>query len=215
MGRPKKLIAIDVDGVLLNNKQGSIKDMLIILGLDQEVELIDQEYQKRKHLGPWGLEKMVELYAGQSKENLDKIALEYCQNNLMSGAVETTEALKEQGYIVGAVSSNPWFILESLAEIVPLDFIIATKLEYVDGKATGKIEQKVDRNIKVERLKQKIEEYEVAPKETIVVGDSITDLPMAELVGLFIAFNAKKEAQEKADIVIENKDLKEVLKHVK
>jgi phosphoserine phosphatase len=48
--------------------------------------------------------------------------------------------------------------------------------------------------------------------ECAVVGDSSYDIPMFKKVGLSIAFNSdEKNVQKSADIVIENKDLQEIL----
>ena len=48
----------------------------------------------------------------------------------------------------------------------------------------------------------------------VIIGDSLTDLPMAKIAGFFIAFNAKEELKEKTDVVVEKKDLREVLKYI-
>ncbi len=43
------------------------------------------------------------------------------------------------------------------------------------------------------------------------IGDGANDIPMIEKAGLGIAFNAKPALKEVADIVVEEKDLKEIL----
>lgn len=210
----KKLIVFDVDGVLLDNKTGGFKDILVLLGKEKEVQVIDGEYQRRKHLGPWGLEELANLYRGLSKEKLESLAREYCQKHLTEGAKETVGELKEKNYLVGALSSNPQFIMDVLAGILDLDFVCGTQLEFKDDIATGKISEKVDRYKKAEILEEKMEELNLERREITVIGDSLTDLPMAEIAGRLFAFNAKKELKERADVVIEKKDLREVLKYI-
>lgn len=213
----KKLIVFDVDGVLLNNKLGGFKEMLIILGKEKEVKIIDEEYQKRKHLGPWGLEELSKLYEGFSENNLSKTSIEYCKQNLQKGVQETINEFKKRGFLVGALSSNPQFIMDSLGKMFSLDFSEGTRLEFKKGVATGKIKKKVDRYKKAKILEEKIKDYKVGKKDIIVVGDSITDLPMAGLAGTFVAFCPKdKLVKEKANKIIENfQELKELLLCIK
>lgn len=210
----KKLIIFDVDGVLLDNKFGGFKDILVFLGKEKEVEAIDEEYQRRKFRGPWGLENLAALYKDFLQDELKRLSKSYCQENLMEGAKAAVTSLKKKGFIVGALSSNPQFLMDSLSEILGLDFSEGTKLELKNGKATGKISEKVDRYAKAEILKKEIERRGLEKKDVIIVGDSITDLPMAKEAGAFFAFNAKEEIKPKADVVIEKRDLREILKHI-
>lgn len=213
-GKMKKLIVFDADGVLLDNKIGAFKEILVLLGKEKEVEAIDEEYQRRKFAGPWGLEQLAGLYKGISQEELKIVALGYCQNNLMKGAKECLAELKRKSYIVGALSSNPRFIMDTLSEILLLDFAEGTGLEFRKGVATGKIVRKVDRYIKAQTLEEKMNQLGFRKQAVVIVGDSITDLPMAERAGFFIAFNAKEEVKEKADVIVEEKDLRKTIDYI-
>jgi HAD superfamily phosphoserine phosphatase-like hydrolase len=211
----KKLIVFDVDGVLLDNKLGGFKDILVLLEKRKEVKEIEKEWQKRKFSGPWGLEKLAKLYQGISEKKLEKITIEYCREHLMNGVKECLVKLKTRNYIIGALSSNPQFILDALTEILPLDFAEGTKLEFKNKKATGKIKKEANRYIKDRILKVKIKKYKLKKENVIVVGDSITDLPMAKEAGTFIAFLPKeKEVEKIADFVIKKKDLRKILKYI-
>ena len=211
----KKLIIFDVDGVLLDGKLGGFKDILALLGKREKVEIIDEEYQRRKHKGPWGLEQLAALYKGYSQGKLTKTAERYCRKNLVPGAKETIPVLKKQGYLVGAISSSPQFILQVLKNSLTLNFIEGTKLEFSNDAATGKMTRKVDRYQKARILEEKKQQLDLETEQITVVGDSITDLPMAKEAGRFIAFNAKKPAAEKANAVINQKDLKILLEIIK
>ena len=53
-------------------------------------------------------------------------------------------------------------------------------------------------------------------KEVVCVGDNENDITMMKEVGLSIAFNTKSEELKQAcDVVIEGKDLMQVLGHIK
>lgn len=209
----KKLIIFGVSGVLLGDKIGGIKDLLVILGKEKEVRKIDKEYQKRKFTGPWGLKKIAELYRGFSESELKEAAFKYCQANLREEAREVLSELKKKGHLLGALSANPQFIMKALLEILPLDFSEGTRLEFKKGIATGKIQKKVDRYIKAKILKQKIKTLGFKKEKTLVIGDSVTDLPMAKEAGLFIGFDPKEETvREVANAIIEQKDLRKIFK---
>ncbi len=200
----KKLIIFDIDGVLLRNKS-SFKEILGLLGKETESEEIDKEYQKRKSSGPWGLEELVKLYQGFSKEELKKVALDYCENNIREESKQAIAQLKEKGYLVGVISSNPQFAGDALAEILSLDFAEGTEFEFENNVATGLIKRKIDRNIKPEILKEKINELGVQKQDVIVVGNSVTTVPMSEIAEMFIAFLPKDDiAEEKAVKTVES-----------
>jgi phosphoserine phosphatase len=91
-----------------------------------------------------------------------------------------------------------------------LDFARANELEVVDGKLTGKVIGKIiDRSAKAEALR----EWSIASglTNTVAVGDGANDLEMMALADLGVAFNAKPIVREKADVVIEGKDLRKLL----
>lgn len=48
LGKMKKLIVFDVDGVILDNKIGAFKEILVFLGKEKQARRIDEEYQKKE-----------------------------------------------------------------------------------------------------------------------------------------------------------------------
>lgn len=198
-----QMIVFDVDGVLINEDKGGFKDTLERLGREEEVARIDEEYQKRKHEGPWGLPQLAQAYQGFGRDTLKEEAEQYCEERLVEGAEEVVAELKE-GFVVGALSSNPQFIMNRLKEILGLDFVGGCQLEYENGKATGNLIREVNRYGKAEILEEKKEEYDILQTRVIVIGDSLTDLPMAEQAEFFIGFNAKPEISEEVDVKVES-----------
>ena len=51
----------------------------------------------------------------------------------------------------------------------------------------------------------------IKAEESVAVGDGANDVSMLEEAGLGIAFNAKPVLKEKADVIVDKKDLKEIL----
>jgi len=188
----KKLIILG-SFALMKGKMGGFKDILVILGKEKEVKKIDEDYQKRKFSGPWGLEKLAKLYQGFSENQLKQVALKYCQKNLINGVKELIKEYKKKSFLVGSISANPQFMMDVLGEILSLDFAEGTKLEFKKGIATDKIPRKVDRYIKAKILKGKRKQYKLRKENIIVIGDSVTDFPMAEESKAFIGFDGRKE----------------------
>lgn len=208
----KKLIVLG-SFTLLKGKMGGFKDVLVLLEKEKEVKKIDEEYQKRKFSGPWGLKELVKLYRGFSENQLKQIALDYCQKNLIKGVKELIKEYKKKGFLIGTVSANPQFMMDALREVLPLDFSEGTKLEFKNGIATGKIRRKIDRYIKTEILKEKRKEYGLRKENIIVIGDSVTDLPMVKEAKVFIGFDGRKEnVVDVSKMIIAQEKLRDLLK---
>jgi len=208
----KKLIVFG-PSTLFKGRMGGFKDILVLLGSKKEVQKIDKEYQKRKISGPSGLKELAKLYRGFPENKLRKIALNYCQKYLICGVKEFIKELKKRDFLIGAISANPQFVMDVLTEILPLDFSEGTKLEFKDGIATGKIKRKIDRYIKAEILKEKRKKYGLKKENIIVIGDSVTDLPMVKEAKVFIGFDGKKEdAGDICKMIITHEKLRDIFK---
>lgn len=115
---------------LFNSKMGGVKDLLVLLGKEKETREIDREYQKRKLLGPWGLEELAELYRGFSEDELRELTFEYCQKKIVKGLKGFLLELKNQGFLIGALGSDPQFMLDISRKILSLDFAEGSHLEF-------------------------------------------------------------------------------------
>jgi phosphoserine phosphatase len=67
--------------------------------------------------------------------------------------------------------------------------------------------QIVDAQFKADTLKNLAERYEIAPEQTVAIGDGANDLPMIKAAGLGIAYHAKPKVNEQASIIIRHADL--------
>jgi len=207
-----KLVVFDVDGTLIDTEVGSFKDIGIMLGKEKEIRAHHEEYQRRKHLGPWGLEELALIFKGTKESEIKKLVKKIIESQLMPGAEETISELKKRGYAIVSYSSSPMWIMQELRKKFGFADIIGNIVEVKNGIITGKLLQKVDRYAKAERLKQFMEKNKIKRDNVYIVGNSVSDLPMAEY-GHFIAINADSEqVREKAEHVVESKNLREILK---
>jgi len=208
----RKLVVFDVDGILWNfGIEGGFIKLAKKFGHAKEVEEIHKEYLKRKKFGPWGLERLASLFKGDSYDKAKKVVEKF---PLVKGVREVINELKKRNYVIVAFSSNPTVILEVLQKKLNFDYICGNVLEVKNGKFTGKLTKKVDRYQKTNELKKLIKKLSLSKKDVYIIGDSITDIPMAK-EGTFIVFNPKDEVEEYADHVVKSNDLRDVLRYVR
>lgn len=99
------------------------------------------------------------------------------------------------------------FITEPIAERLGVDTLIATDLEFVDGRYTGALQGTPNfREGKVLRLEQWLQENQVNPARICFYSDSHNDLPLLRRADLAIAVDPddalRAEAQRRAWPVI-------------
>jgi HAD superfamily phosphoserine phosphatase-like hydrolase len=119
-------------------------------------------------------------------------------------------SLKEQGYMLFAISGSQQEIVSKFAEYYGFDDAIGAHLEQLDGKFTGKIETPALG--KQAALKKLLTRHEVTHDGSIAVGDSESDIALLEAVEQPIAFNPSaglfKIAKEKGwKVVLERKNV--------
>lgn len=198
---------------LFDSKMGAIKDLLCLLDKEKETKKIDKEYQKRKLLGPWGLEELAELYQGFSEDELRELAFEYCQKKIIKGLRGFLLELKNQGFLVGALSSDPQFMLNISKEILSLDFAEGSHLEFENKIASGKLKKKVDRYVKAEIIKEKARKYDLGKEKIMGIGRAtIVNLPIVNETNFFVGFDVGKETiDEVIEVIRNNKNLAKFL----
>jgi phosphoserine phosphatase len=129
----------------------------------------------------------------------------------MEGAEETIAELKKRGYKIATITGSFEIIANRMKDNLGLDYAFSNVLHEEEGKLTGEVSGPLVTGSKAEILKEIMEMEKVKADESAAVGDGANDVSMLEEAGLGIAFNAKPVLKEKADVVIEKKDLREIL----
>jgi HAD superfamily hydrolase (TIGR01490 family) len=120
-------------------------------------------------------------------------------------------SLKEQGYLVFAISASQFQAVELLAKHYGFDDWGGSVYEVKDDRFTGdKVILKRDK--KPLYLQQLIEKHGASKEGSVGIGDSDSDIPMLDVVEHPIAFNPNKPLFEHAkkqgwDIVLERKNM--------
>lgn len=123
---------------------------------------------------------------------------------------DLVRSLKQQNYLIFAISGSQTEIVEKLGAHHGFDEAVGAQLVVKNGVYTGEINSPVhDKAAVLERL---IAKYKVTRQGSIAVGDSLSDVSMLEMVEKPIAFNPDKllfeQARQKGwKVVIERKNV--------
>ncbi len=125
---------------------------------------------------------------------LEKIAQESfdgaLKDDLFPEAVDLVRKLRARGRTVMLATSSLDFIVAPLAEYLGVDGMLATALEFIDGKCTGRfLGMPTFRREKEKRVLSFLADEGVSASECSFYSDSINDLPLLQSVGEPVAVN--------------------------
>lgn len=207
----KELIIFGVGGILLKDGVNPLVDILGLLGKQSAALGVQEEYDRRKEKGPWGLAQYADLYRGTKLDQLMSIATEYLSEQLRPNVQKTIRTLKERGYVVGAMSAHPDFVMDAIKDMLDLDFSEGTKFEYSDGVMTGNLARELNRNTKCKVLEEITRRFGVENEHATIVANSITQVPVIEKVGRYIAFNQSRDLGHKPNFEVRDGDFAKLL----
>ena len=152
------------------------------------------------------------LLKGMKLERVNEI----CKNlPYMPGAKETITELKNRGYRVVCFSGGYKNATVTAKEYLGLDGEFSNILHSKDGVLTGLFGGEMCfSNSKGEMLKTLQSILGVTPVNTVAIGDGANDLSMFKYASNRVAFCAKEILKKEATIIIENKNLTEILNYL-
>jgi len=213
-----KLVCFDVDGTLIDN---------IIFSWQVFHDYFQTDMHKRDDARKkffngeityrqWA-EHDIELWKERNAKKDDFLkAMSHLK--LMKGAMETLNKLKKKGLKLAIISGSLNILLE---KFIPnyeefFDDVFLSRIYFDNGGNISKVDAtEFDMDGKALALKKIAEREKISLKECVFVGDYLNDMKIMQEAGLGIAFNCSHDELKKvADVVIEKKDLREILKHV-
>ncbi len=214
-----KLVCFDIDGTLIDNVVYSWELFHDYLKTDKKerIKARDLFFEGKITYKEWALHD-INLWKekGAKKQDLIK-AIKHLK--LMNGALETIDELKKKGLklavISGSVNIIPETLIPNFNQI--FDDIFINKLHFdKDGNIVDVEVTEFDMDEKPVALKKIVKRENLELKECVFIGDHLNDLKIIQEAGLGIAFDPKDDKlREVADVVIEKKDLREMLKYIK
>lgn len=205
-----KLAVFDFDSTLMDGE--TIDFFAEELGLGEEVGRITEEAMAGRLDFFESLQQRVGLLKGLDYKIVEKIS-----QNLpyMNGAVETIAELKKQGMKVICFSGGFRNATSHAMPILGYDADFSNILHQKDGKLTGLVggdmmfsHSKGDMLVRLQNL------LGITQEQTLVCGDGANDLSMFAHAGTRVAFCAREILQKEANIIIDRKDLTEILNKI-
>lgn len=202
-----KLAVFDFDSTLMDGE--TIDFFARELGIGEEVSRITEEAMSGRLDFFESLQQRVGLLKG-----LDYTIVEKISHNLpyMNGAKETIAELKKMGLKVVCFSGGFRTATGYAKNILGYDADFSNILHQKDGKLTGLVggdmmfsHSKGDMLVRLQSL------LGITEAETLVCGDGANDLSMFAHARTRVAFCAKEILKKEANIVIETKDLTQIL----
>jgi phosphoserine phosphatase len=202
------LIIFDVEGVLLNAEYLPI--LAQVLGPSKEKEIWDITKQGIRGDIDWeeGLRKRVNTLKGIKFDDAKLIAENL---EIMPGAKDLCLALKDAGWKMIAVSGGFTLITERLKKELGLDLIFSNVLIFKNGLLDD-LDLKVtsDKSVVVRPI---IKQWGLKKEEIVVVVDGANDLKLFDIAGYTVGFCPVELVKNKADDVVELRNLS-LLKHL-
>ncbi|MGZ7047219.1 MAG: phosphoserine phosphatase SerB [Methanobacterium sp.] len=201
-----KLIAFDLDNVLIDGE--AIDEIGKLAGTQNEIAEITEKAMEGELDFEDAIKERATLLKGTSVEDIKKVIQDI---PLMEGAKEAITELKKRGYKIATITGSFEVVASRMKDELDLDYAYSNSLLQKDGVLTGEVSGPIINGSKVEVLNDIIKMENISPEECAAVGDGANDISMLEMVKLGIAFNAKQILRDIADVVIEKRDLRELL----
>ncbi len=135
----------------------------------------------------WTKNMMVQ-FKGQAERTLTREANRWCREMVVQTIYPEAEALVREhqaaGHVVAIVSGASKFVVKPLAERLGIKHYLYTRLEVEAGRFTGRVIEPICfEEGKIYWLQQFIEEQGIDLAKSWFYTDSVTDLPLLNLVG--------------------------------
>lgn len=203
-GRRKKVLIADMDSTIVTGE--TLDDLAEHAGIKDQIAEITARAMNGELDFHAAIEERVGLLKDLPAEALQKTvdAMEYSK-----GAATMVKTMKEYGTHCVLVSGG----------FTAFTRVVAQKLEFMnhhgnelilnqDGSLAGKVKHPIlDKNSKVEFLKQYISMYDLQPEHCMAIGDGANDLPMLKKAGLGIGYKAKPAVADELENLIIHGDL--------
>jgi len=211
------LLAIfDSEGVLVDGE--FMPQVARLAGNEQEVYELTNKGISGEIDWITGLHERLELLKGISYDDCCTIANEM---PIMDGAFETISELKKLGFTIITVSGGPDVLVKRLAKELNLDYAFCNDLIFEDNKLTNinvnvtQDKAKVVMNWFNRKFPHSLPPTDLSIDTSISIVDGANDITLFDICKLNIAFNAHEIAKINADVIINKKNLLDIMPHVR
>jgi putative phosphoserine phosphatase / 1-acylglycerol-3-phosphate O-acyltransferase len=141
----------------------------------------------------WTLD-MMDQFRGQSEKQLAEEAIAWVEDVVVDTIYPEAERVVAEhvaaAHVVAIVSGATAFVVRPIADRLGIEHILYTRLEVENGIFTGRVIEPICfEEGKIYWLQQFIDEQRIDLAKSFFYSDSITDLPLLDLVGHPVATN--------------------------
>ncbi len=201
-----KLVVFDLDNVIIDGE--GIDEIGKLVNVEDQIAAITEQAMQGELDFETSIKQRVKLLEGASIKDIEALAEKM---PLVAGAEETIKSLKENGFDVAIISGSFDVIANTIKDKLNVDNIFTNSLGEDNGVLTGEVFGPLVTGSKLDVLSKFIDEAGYTLEECIAVGDGANDISMIESAEYGIAFNAKPALKQTADIIVETRNLTDVL----
>jgi phosphoserine phosphatase len=201
------LVVLDVDSTLIENEV--IELLAAAAGSRRLVEKITERAMNGEIDFSESLRDRVATLAGLPLAVFADVA---AQIVLTPGVPAMISAVHAAGGVVGVVSGGFHELLDPIATELGLDYARANRLEVAANQLTGRVTGPIiDAAAKADAVREWATDAGVSLANVVAVGDGANDLEMMAISGLSVGFDAKAPVRDRADVLIDTRDLSQLL----
>jgi phosphoserine phosphatase len=206
--RRKKLLIADMDSTMI--EQECIDELADALGLKPQISEITARAMNGELDFEQALDTRVGLLKGLERKVIEEIRRE--RITFAPGGRALVQTMKAYGAHTVLISGGFTFFADHIGKRIGFDEVEANVLEFAEDRLTGTVQKPiVDKNRKLGRLNELMAERNLAPTQTLAVGDGANDLPMITAAGMGVALHAKPVVAAEAPFRIDHGDLSALL----
>ena len=199
-----------MDGTLIRN---TTADLFFASLLQVEKEVLELEAGLKQGLIN-NSDFMVEVGLIMKELSLEVVANNFHNLPLINGIQETIGELKRHGVITMLITTSGEYFANLFKSKFEFDYVFGTKHQIDENGFIGIGIEVCSGESKAMHLAKIAETHRISLGECVAVGDSLSDIPIFEKVGLAIAFNSDETLEGKADIYVKSDDLQDILPYV-
>ena len=205
-----KLAVFDFDSTLMDGE--TINLLAKAYGKEKEVSEITKAAMNGEFEFHQSLKKRVAILKGMPKSLVEEV----CENfSYIKGAKELICALKEKDYKVVVFSGGFDEGVSAGQKVLGFDAFFANSLHYTEDVLSGAVGGEMMFSYSKGRMLKKIQDLlSVKIENTIATGDGANDMSMFPYASKKIAFCGKEILKKSANIIVDNKDLTEIIKYI-
>jgi phosphoserine phosphatase len=203
-----RLACFDLDGTLVRGTSVS-QHLADRFGRTKQMAELECRYAAGEISNSVVAEEQALHYQGLP---LSRVVAELDDIACIEGIDATLAALRERGVesILGTVTWS--FAAEEFRRRHGFAAVSGTEIDLdPDGVPTGAVKRHFDEWDKLEFVRSYCDANGIGLADCIAVGDSRSDVPLFEAIGLSIALNATPQARDAATVALDTDDLTDIL----